>query len=62
MSADKRTAPEVEATARAKGLTTSRWLAAAAEAIRAQGRWKNAGTVARYTKAIQVGTKVPSAT
>ena len=31
MSADKRAAPKVEATARAKGLTTSKWLAAAAE-------------------------------
>ena len=33
MSADKRTAPEVEAMARAKGLTTSKWLAAVDEIV-----------------------------
>jgi hypothetical protein len=33
VSAGKRTAPEVEATARAKGLTTSKWLAAVDEIV-----------------------------
>lgn len=33
MSADKGKAPEVEATARAKGLTTSQWLAAVDEIV-----------------------------